>query len=95
MLSEILAWLAAWLALSVPPVQPVSWLAGGTAKAAGAMATSITAMSAATVANNRMRFILASPFPKWGGSSRPSYRPELYNAPTLASICYQAHPLNE
>jgi hypothetical protein len=36
--------------------------AGGTAKAAEAMATNITAMSATTVANNMMRFI-SIPFP--------------------------------
>jgi hypothetical protein len=57
MLSETLVWLAAWLALVVPPVQPSSVLAGGTAKAAEAMTTTITTMSAATVANDRMRFI--------------------------------------
>jgi hypothetical protein len=34
---------------------------GGTAKAAEAMATNITAMSVAAVVNNNMRFILAPP----------------------------------
>jgi hypothetical protein len=45
-------------------------------KAAEAMATNITAMCAATLANDKMRFILASPFTK-GGVISPAV---LYNA---------------
>jgi hypothetical protein len=45
-----------------PPRHPVLPEAGGTARAAEAMATNITAMSAATVANDKMRFI-SIPFP--------------------------------
>ena len=65
--------LTAWLALFVPPSQPreppagvpcvppAGRPAGGKAKAAEAVATNIVAMSAATVANNKMRFIDTSP----------------------------------
>jgi hypothetical protein len=52
-----------------PPSQPVEPPAGGTAKAAEAITTSITAMNAATVANDKMRFIRASPFTKGGALS--------------------------
>ncbi len=62
MLSETLVWLTAWLALVVPPSQPVAPLAGGTAKAAEAMATIIAAITRATVNTKSMRLIDATSF---------------------------------
>jgi len=47
----------AWAALFFPPKQPVSPDSGGTAKAAEAMATNITAMSAATERTKKIRFM--------------------------------------
>jgi hypothetical protein len=69
----------AWLALFVPPSQPreppagvpcvppAGRPSGGKAKAAEAMATNIPAMSAATEANNKMRF-KSIPFPLGRGA---------------------------
>jgi hypothetical protein len=61
------------LRVALPSKQPVVPEPGGPARAAETMATNITAMSVATVANNRMRFSCASPLSARAGLVSPAF----------------------